>query len=1360
MAAKEASSLAAALVASTAAADRAAGRRDCTRILAQLKRAVLPGLSREDCLQLLMAEGGGIAVDGGEGGDGPAAIAAALLFIANNTDDFPTEGHREAGVEILKGLFRRAFGGEGGNSAQGDDARIETQNAAETGRGVWQTEGREATLLGLWRQYAQLFERRMSRCQPSSSDSFHPGTATELAEPSEHIRLLLVELLLELGGYCLAFPTGGDNTAEGEGNATLEATSIVCRTLTTTLLDPCPEVQRAACALIEVLARLCPRAVRMTVASLLEPLTGKANEIYGPAGQMSESSAVTLAKKCLFRHRHSKTRCKAVEASVAIVLCCPREGGSDSDEDAGNEVTTDSQTDAVDCLSSYGSRASSMEQALLDTLLPAWEDLLTMDASASVQLAVLKCLGKVADALSWKFRPSVGESASEMDLSCKVEARVLALLFTGMAAGNVAEVRSYAIQNLSSLQTGTVETSHLPRDVLVTYFQHVLELTLDACSRDWAPCQSKARSLESLQVLLSVAIPLMEGASPESTPASVATVQLSSDSIRSIVAALSNNILSEEKNVLEAALAGCCVLGSNDCASKTVVDIASTFACGDTASGVPMDEELQQSPLSIGSSPRQLASILLILDGIMKGCLCNADATTILQGIDPNLTVPEARWFPCSAATISAILCNSAITDNVASNGALAWALLDACGSFVQCSRRFSHEEGSEWRPSDEVTISILVSMVHLLGCPGESGISGNATSILEMFSASQSCANDNDDDETSSLMDVHFRGVLQAITQSAPAFPWKQTYPSFLAMDALLRACSGFTVGSNFDLVAPFFITHLSTAAFSKSEEGGSSGNDQSLTDTATAAAKDELAEEYSLRIALMALLQTILADKSFSQTLSPREKTELGPAASSFSAQFTTDVLLSLVLPNLVWKAGGMAAALRKLAAATLFSLLSHYQAHDGSSTGLLHAETATHLIPILHSNLEDTESTTRELSCVCLCMVLEQVSPETFQAIWETNARVIDTLHPRLLALLDDSHDPVRMAACKTILAFLKIAHATTAGSSFELGNSALENIASTLLVQLDDPDEDIRESVLGVVSAMLLLYRDERKVIEMMEHHLRVSVDTHRDGEHLDMELELSTMSNNETELAVGALCRDSTSYRNPFNGHNCSEHDERACTEWKDVLDQPELDELLRSCPESCDLVSECMNVTRPNLFGTPSASYLEEPSSKAPGNSAGVAVLWAFGLLSLLYVGYKVYRYRNSCKGGKDEESGTDGAKRDAIHCCNSNESSAFPVATNLPTPRWLPELNISVDTDSSEGSGEGAHHRVLSNVSFGEVIVLSPTNYMLSKRLEEKDGADDIRSPSGSVTIVHLLGAMRSYEEESDEYTVSTNSP
>ncbi|KAL7538321.1 hypothetical protein ACHAXR_008496 [Thalassiosira sp. AJA248-18] len=77
-----------------------------------------------------------------------------------------------------------------------------------------------------------------------------------------------------------------------------------------------------------------------------------------------------------------------------------------------------------------------------------------------------------------------------------------------------------------------------------------------------------------------------------------------------------------------------------------------------------------------------------------------------------------------------------------------------------------------------------------------------------------------NDSEQKSSLMDVHFREVLSRILSSAPPFPWKQSDPAFLATNGLLRVCSGSTVGRHFDMVAPFFISHLSTAAYNKNDD------------------------------------------------------------------------------------------------------------------------------------------------------------------------------------------------------------------------------------------------------------------------------------------------------------------------------------------------------------------------------------------------------------------------------------------------------------------------------------------------------------------------------------------------------------
>jgi hypothetical protein len=195
---------------------------------------------------------------------------------------------------------------------------------------------------------------------------------------------------------------------------------------------------------------------------------------------------------------------------------------------------------------------------------------------------------------------------------------------------------------------------------------------------------------------------------------------------------------------------------------------------------------------------------------------------------------------------------------------------------------------------------------------------------------------------------------------------------------------------------VVPFFISHLSST-------GHNSNTIDGVQQESLNATKDELAKVYSLLIMLMVLLQMILFSQSFHQTLGPQQK-GLAPAVFTF----TTDVLLPLVLPNLVWRPGSMALALWKLAVATLFSLLS------GRSV-LVNPETVAYLIPFLHSNLKDTELTTCKLSCVCLLLVLQQVSTDISFTIGELNTYIIDSTCPWLLELLDDCHGPGCLAAC---------------------------------------------------------------------------------------------------------------------------------------------------------------------------------------------------------------------------------------------------------------------------------------------------------------------------------------------------------
>ena len=1075
-------------------------RRACTRMLNQLKKEILPNLTKEESLELLLGvvnvdDGGSKTICNDISSSSPShCVVKTLLSIINNDDNFSTEGHRECSVDILKELFILAFDGGGDGGGDDDDGDNQQQIILQQDYDDGMLLQTANLLSNLFQQCSQTFAMRMSRYQSShnNNNKFSHGTATEPMESSEHIRLLLVELMIDLGGYCLTLSAtnehdGSCEEANQHSKVIIDATSNICQTLAkSTFLDPYPEVQRAACNLIEVLVQLCPLAVRMNASSLLVPLTGKAVDDSSVNNQRQpNATANILSKKCLFRHRHGKTRCKAVEASAAIVTCCPRGGVSVGDHSAGGQDTSksDNTIQTPDYLSNYGSHSTSMERILNDTLLPSWDELLKMDSLPSVQTTVLKSLGKVSSILGWGAVNDVennnddSDASSDMDLEFMVEAKVLTLLLSCMHVGGVEQVRKMAVRQLSSVQRG-----------MAAYFPQMVEQILSSCSESWIPCQSRVRSLEALQVLLSIACPLMDGDIASLSASDTVKVKTLSTLVGPIVETLTKNILSEEKDVLEAALTCCRILGANNQGSKVAIeDILSIQSCTTCEGSNALvanesDSENDTTAATTASSLRQMTSILLCLDGMMKGSLGANDARTILEGIDPELAIPTPHWFRSVSVvtkTISSLLCHSTIINNVSRNSSLAWALLDACHSFVQCAAGQKCEDNLEF--SEDVIIDVLIGITYLLSCPTDYGVSSCAMSILGTFSSFgiSTTSGSNDDDTKTSLMDVHFRRVLQKIVSSAPSYPWIGSDPAFLAMDALLSTCRGSAIGSNFDLVAPFFIGHFTLDCKEMNSSGGGD---------LTSATRDGLDEEYSLQISLMSLLQTILSDESF------------------FCTHFTITALMSVVLPSLVWKAGAMASTLRKVAVAALHAFLKHCNDTDAT----IRPEMISQLIPLLHSNLEDYESTTRELSCACLSMVLQHISIETFCAIWQTNYRVIDTICPQLLELLDDSHDPVRIAACVALEKYLALAHvaSVSSSSSFDLDLSSVENIITSLLIQLDDPDKEVQDSVFQVLSELLQLHSNEEyvidiKVVDMMKKHIKVSLASHRDASYCQM-----------------------------------------------------------------------------------------------------------------------------------------------------------------------------------------------------------------------------------------------------------------
>ncbi|KAL3801640.1 hypothetical protein HJC23_013145 [Cyclotella cryptica] len=1111
------------LKSSAFSADSNTGRRDCTRQLNQLK-AVLRQMSRDDCYRVIsnsviLGDAGATNQTGTFTDD---SIVATLFSIIGNENEFSTEGHRESSLEILKILISEAFCTI--NDLLNDDGDGNATSALSY-RARKQTDESTRVLTALFQQCSVTFRDRMQRSSQNNPDFHFSGTGTinMPMESSEHIRLLLVELMLDISTYL----TEVIKECTVDEKALFYSVSVACETLAkSAMLDPYPEVQRASCSLIETLAQLCPLAVRMNVTSLLLPLTG-----IRPS-RLSGDQAITCfpdVKNSLFWHRHTKTRTKAVYASIAIVLCCPSESAlhnKDSGTDNLSYMDCNHGQQTHLARHGHGSKSSSTEQLLNETVLRGWEELIKLDPSVAVRNAVIRSLGQVACMLKWTFLTSnkidLSSQNEDSDLAFKspmglesvVETKVLSLLLFGLSDRNT-QVRATALQTMKSFCQEEGSSCHW--QLIANYYEPLLELALDQCSSQPSPIQSKVRSLEALQVLFSLTIPFTMDTGAEGTSLNRGSkLKMSRINIRYIIQVLSNAILSEENDVLDASLKCCRILGSSDELAIKILSHLSEVKEMDVLHRNEGESETSPDAAAVAfvPTPRRVISTLLLLDGLMKGYLSNLEMAQVLHDFDSLIPASAPAWFcsPYASRVICRTLSCDLVVNSAVAHSSLAWALLDACSSLVQCLKP-PEAKPIEFELTEDSVVDIMTSITYLAGCPDSFGLSSNSVKVLDELSRSRYCDDSNESNPSSrfSLLDDYFRRVYMKINATAP-FPWKRSDPAFLAINAFLRMSRGSTIRSNFDLIAPLFLYHLPEKK-EKSETSHSDGHNS----RAFAEKEDLVVEEYSLRMSFMSLLQAILSDGSFLKSASKQQGQPTQTSLSSqFSAQFSFDLLLSLVLPNLVWKSGGLAAALRKLSGATLFALLSQIddpqELEDDPMSSVfwpsMEYDTYTYLLPILHSILDDTESTTRELSCACLSLIFRHMTREIFHDLWNTDTRVIDTLHPRLLALLDDSHNHVRVAACTTLERFLALAFdsANQLNTACCIGLSALENIAESLILTLDDPDSLVRAKTFQVLLVLVDYSTKQDKIAEMIERIAANSLKSHRDASYCQLLLQ--------------------------------------------------------------------------------------------------------------------------------------------------------------------------------------------------------------------------------------------------------------
>lgn len=164
--------------------------------------------------------------------------------------------------------------------------------------------------------------------------------------------------------------------------------------------------------------------------------------------------------------------------------------------------------------------------------------------------------------------------------------------------------------------------------------------------------------------------------------------------------------------------------------------------------------------------------------------------------------------------------------------------------------------------------------------------------------------------------------------------------------------------------------------------------------------------------------------------------------------SERFLCDILL----PNLVWRAGRTAAAVRTAAISCLLALL-----HGGTITPAQVLCVEEKLSPHVLLALEEDSQMARLLACRSVSTILRLAGPSL-------HSDALNKIYPELLNRLDDSSEEVRAEAVKALGLWLS---SLTKDYNPELCAAHLQFLFQQLLLYLDDTDSSVQGQVLEIL-----------------------------------------------------------------------------------------------------------------------------------------------------------------------------------------------------------------------------------------------------------------------------------------------------
>jgi len=846
------------------------------------------------------------------------------------------------------------------------------------------------------------------------------------AEPAEEIRLILIQTAREqlkiistLWKYSQSDKLGWKEsttslkTKVSEDTTFLEASSLLVQALYLSILyDPYPELKREGCYVIIKLGEVIPVVIRMHAERLLVPLCGGTNKTKSKRN-LQQSSKTSQTR--LISHRHAKTRCLALEASASVVERYAHCNGSHEESKYIGEDDTLKlyQMSSHFKGNEFTQSVHPIESILHTHVFSGW-DVCAFDKVSSVRTTLMKVVGKTIQ-LCWKDDFTANVSTSKL----------LIFLLDGMSSESIdvskaakEELRKCSLVHITSTletkDTKTISAYEIEMNlvkIIQLHFTLILAILIEYTA-SWS-LDRKLQGLRTFKTLLQLAISLhpntsLMSESPLETNSSISVTEMTS-----VLYSLSLNFADDEISVKQGAASCSELLGRN---LRVMNDICYILLPQISGKG------LQSSSFPPFSTPKQFASALTLLGYILKG---SKDTFSKRRGEkEINLATRIAKTIACKPVL------------DLSWDGEVMWSLLHCCQGFLM-SLSFSltrKDDGS----NNTATLNLLACCLHMLGCPDEFGLKENVKEFLsDLSKMNPYIGRDGDVFQTyfRSLMETFFKDSMGNIILVCNGRDSQS--PTFLAFRALLEFSDGTTVGENFDLISQIFEKHL----FSSLKE-------KDTFESSTIIYKEKLHT--------MALFESTISDPKF---------------PNSCLHPFAIGLLQTAIIPNLVWRAGALASALRKLTLATLFSLLRAKAALPKTIF-----ETASQLLPLMKSNLTDDESSTRQLTCLSTSMIFDCI-PNAL------DEKAVMELYPSLLKCLDDSNKNVRFAGCEAFTTFF------TSAPASHFGGGIYSNIVQELLIHMDDPDSRMQEAVLNLLISSMSISKETlaKKVLEARPSH---------------------------------------------------------------------------------------------------------------------------------------------------------------------------------------------------------------------------------------------------------------------------------